>query len=77
MDVSLSMSATDLSPSRFVVAKELITDLVAQLRPVSVSLLVFSGVPFEPIVFSSESSELLDTLDRMSIQDFPVNSEFL
>ena len=42
LDVSLSMSANDLSPSRFVAAKQSLISLIQQLDGYAISLITFS-----------------------------------
>ncbi|MEI6774472.1 MAG: VWA domain-containing protein [bacterium] len=42
LDVSLSMSANDLQPSRFVAAKSSLISLIQQLDGYSISLITFS-----------------------------------
>ena len=42
LDVSLSMSANDLSPSRFVAAKQSLISLISKLDGYYVSLITFS-----------------------------------
>jgi hypothetical protein len=42
LDVSLSMSANDLSPSRFVAAKESLISLISKLDGYYISLITFS-----------------------------------
>jgi len=77
LDVSLSMSANDLSPSRFVAAKTSLISLVQQLDGYSISLITFSWKPFVYIPFSSSSSAIIAKLQSMNLGDFPPVKDFL
>ncbi len=60
-DVSLSMEATDVAPSRFAAAQQAATDFVAQVADdVEIGLVSFSG---------SVTVEVSPTLDRAQIND--------
>jgi len=77
LDVSLSMSAVDLEPSRFVSAKDSLISLVQQLDGYYISLITFSWKPFVYIPFSSSSSAITEKLESMNLGDFPPVQEFL
>ncbi|HMS90973.1 MAG TPA: VWA domain-containing protein [Candidatus Absconditabacterales bacterium] len=77
LDVSLSMAANDLSPSRFVAAKTSLISLIQQLDGYSISLITFSGKPFVYIPFSSSSSAIINKLQTMNLGDFPPVPDFL
>ena len=77
LDVSLSMAATDISPSRFSVAKQYLSDAVNYLQWYDISLITFSGIPFISIPFSHDTSAILQSLQSMSLADFPAAPEFL
>jgi len=76
-DVSLSMAAMDLEPSRFVAAKSALIELIQQLDGYHISLITFSGKPFVYIPFSSDSSAIISRLELMNLWDFPPVQEFL
>lgn len=77
LDVSLSMSANDLSPSRFVAAKTSLISLIQQLDGYYISLITFSWKPFVYIPFSSSSSAIISKLETMNLGDFPPVPDFL
>lgn len=77
LDVSLSMAATDIPPSRFSVAKEYVADAIHHLTWYDISLISFSWIPFVSIPFSHDTSAILQTLQTMSLADFPAAPEFL
>lgn len=77
LDVSLSMAANDLKPSRFVAAKQSLISLVQQLDGYTISLITFSWKPFVYIPFSSSSSAIIAKLESMNLGDFPPVKEFL
>lgn len=77
LDVSLSMAANDLSPSRFVAAKNSLISLVQQLDGYYLSLITFSWKPFIYIPFSSSSSAIISKLTSMNLGDFPPVKDFL
>jgi len=76
-DVSLSMSANDINPSRFVAAKKSLISLIHQLDGYHISLITFSWKPFVYIPFSSSASAIIAKLDAMNLGDFPPVKEFL
>jgi hypothetical protein len=76
-DVSLSMAATDIEPSRFVAAKKSLIELVQKLDGYYLSLIAFSGKPFIYIPFSSSSSSIASKLNTMNLGDFPPVPEFI
>ena len=77
LDVSLSMSANDLDPSRFVAAKNSLISLVDQLDGYYISLITFSWKPFIYIPFSDSSSAIITKLQSMNLGDFPPVKDFL
>ncbi len=77
LDVSLSMSANDISPSRFSAAKQALISLIEQLDWYYASLIAFSWKPFVYIPFSSESSAIIKKLQSMNLGDFPPVKDFL
>ena len=77
LDISLSMSANDLQPSRFVAAKNSLISLIKQLDGYYISLITFSWKPFVYIPFSSSSSAITAKLQSMNLGDFPPVKAFL
>lgn len=77
LDVSLSMAANDLEPSRFVAAKTSLISLIEQLDGYTISLITFSWKPFVYIPFSDSSSAIISKLQTMNLGDFPPVQEFL
>lgn len=77
LDVSLSMSANDFSPSRFVAAKTSLISLIQQLDGYYISLITFSWKPFVYIPFSSSSAAIVSKLQSMNLGDFPPVPDFL
>ncbi len=76
LDVSLSMSADDLQPSRFVAAKQLIQDLAYE-NDREASLTVFSGIPLVQIPFTADMVAFSRHLDDVRLVDFPPTQKFL
>ena len=77
LDVSLSMAANDLSPSRFFAAKSSLISLIQKLDWYYVSLITFSWKPFIYIPFSFSSSAIITKLQSMNLGDFPPVKDFL
>jgi len=77
LDVSLSMSANDIQPSRFVAAKKSLIPLIQKLDGYYISLISFSWKPFVYIPFSSSSSAIVAKLQTMNLGDFPPVKSFL
>lgn len=76
-DVSLSMAATDIEPSRFVAAKKSLIELVQKLDGYYISLISFSWKPFIYIPFSSDASSIVSKLETMNLGDFPPVPDFV
>ncbi len=77
LDVSLSMAANDMHPSRFAAAKNSLISLVKNLDGYYLSLIAFSGKPFVYVPFSSSSSAIAKKLAAMNLWDFPPVPDFL
>lgn len=77
LDVSLSMAANDINPSRFSAAKNSLISLIQQLDWYYASLITFSWKPFVYIPFSSDSLAITAKLETMNLGDFPPVQEFL
>lgn len=76
-DVSLSMTADDISPSRFVWAKESVTSLVKDLDGYNISMITFSWIPFVRMPFSNENEVIVPKLWKMLHSDFPPADNFV
>lgn len=72
LDVSKSMDASDVKPSRMARAKREITDLINLLRGDRVGLLVFAGVPFVQCPLTTDYSAARMFLDQLSTNTIPV-----
>lgn len=77
LDVSLSMAANDIEPSRFVAAKTSLISLIQQLDGYYISLITFSWKPFVYLPFSSSASAITTKLHSMNLGDFPPVKDFL
>jgi hypothetical protein len=77
LDVSLSMSAYDITPSRFYAAKSSLLKLIHGLDGYNVSLITFSGIPFVTVPFSHDTKAVLANVEHISLADFPAVKEFL
>ncbi|MBA2307045.1 VWA domain-containing protein, partial [Candidatus Dependentiae bacterium] len=67
LDISRSMLAQDLKPSRLLVAKKKIKELVENLTAERVSLMLFSDVPFIQCPFTSDIPAFLSFLDLVDV----------
>lgn len=76
-DVSLSMLATDMQPSRFDVMKNAVGQLLLGLSEHPVSLIAFSGAPFVYSPFSVDAKSLLFKWNAMDFSDFPPDPSFV
>jgi hypothetical protein len=77
LDVSLSMSAYDITPSRFSAAKASLLKLIRGLDGYDVSMITFSGIPFVAVPFSHDTNAVLAHVEHISLSDFPAVKEFL
>ena len=77
LDVSLSMTADDVVPSRFIVAKDLITTLIASIDHTEIALIVFSWLPVIDVPFTDDVAAFLSHVDDMTLADFPPTSLFV
>lgn len=76
-DVSLSMTADDIEPSRFVAAKYAVTQLMKKLEWYNISVIIFSGIPFVYIPFSDHTEAMVKKWDKTNLWDFPPTPEFV
>ena len=77
LDVSLSMSAQDIQPSRFASAKNSLLKLVENLEWYPISLIVFSWIPIIDIPFSTDVKAITSKLEEMNLWKFPPVPDFL
>jgi len=77
LDVSLSMSANDISPSRFDAAKSALLNLIEKLEWYNISLITFSWVPIVYLPFSQDTKAILSKLWKTNLGDFPPVTDFL
>lgn len=77
LDVSISMAATDMTPSRFTAAKDSLLHMIEALPGYDISLIAFSWLPFLTIPFSHDTSAITLALQKMSLADFPAATDFL
>lgn len=77
LDVSLSMAADDIQPSRFVAAQNALTTLIQNLEGYNISLITFSGIPLIYIPFSTDTSAILSKLHDTNLGDFPPTEDFV
>lgn len=76
-DVSLSMTAKDLSPSRFSVAKKFVYNLLSALPDYQRSTIFFSGIPVLRTAYSDDNTALLHNISSLSMGDFPPTENFV
>jgi uncharacterized protein YegL len=77
LDVSLSMSAYDVQPSRFSVAKDALLHMSKALQGYAFSLISFSGVPVVTIPFTYDTLAFTQAIRQTSLGDFPPVEGFL
>lgn len=76
-DVSLSMTANDLLPSRFAVAKDMVDELISSWDNYPVSIILFSGIPFVHIPFSTDTQAILSKWETTQLGQFPPVPQFV
>lgn len=76
-DVSLSMASNDISPSRFISAKNSLLKLLDKLNWYNISIITFSGLPLVYIPFSSDTNWIIKKFEKTNLWDFPPVSDFL
>lgn len=67
-DVSYSMIATDIKPSRIEVAKQVFIDFIWELETDRVGLILFAGKPFQSIPLTYDYNFLKDFISDMSVE---------
>ena len=76
-DVSLSMVANDIEPSRFVAAQEMVDELLVQWDGYPVSLILFSGIPFVHVPFSYDTASVRAKRNTTYLGQFPPVAQFV
>lgn len=76
-DVSLSMAANDIKPSRYDAAKTALIKLIQKLDGYNVSLITFSGIPFIYIPFSTDTNAIISKFQDTNLGDFPPTEDFV
>lgn len=66
LDVSLSMEAQDLSPSRIEVAKSVMKDFINSLSADRVTLVLFSGRPFAALPMNFDYGFIISYIDKIT-----------
>lgn len=77
LDISRSMLAQDIKPSRLEAAKEKIKELVGQFHAERVALMVFSGIPFIQCPFTQDVSAFLSFLNAVDVESVSSGSTAL
>ena len=72
VDTSLSMDATDVKPSRLILAKRKITDFVNLSKGERISLVPFAGEPYILIPLTNDYSIFYSFLDMVNTDIIPV-----
>ena len=76
-DVSLSMAAQDISPSRWEVARNTLIKLLKKLKKTNVFIIVYSGRAFVWSPITDNLDALVLKLKLMRFSDFPPTPNFL
>jgi Ca-activated chloride channel homolog len=75
LDISRSMLAEDISPSRIEAAKQTIATFLTERRDDAFGLIVFAGKPFVSIPFSTDTQGISSVLANLNTyyirQDLP------
>jgi len=77
LDVSLSMTAKDISPSRWEVARDALIRLIEKLKGFNVFIVTYSGRAFLRSPITDNLKALKIKLELMRFEDFPPTPGFL
>ncbi len=77
LDISLSMAATDVAPSRFQVAKDVLNKVLQWLSGDSVSMITFSWIPVMIMPFSPHKEAVMQRIQHLSLSEFPPTNMFV
>ncbi len=75
-DVSISMAATDILPSRFEAAKQSILHLIDNLSGYNIGIIAFAGQSIVHLPFSTNNTALYNAFSHTSFADFPPTDNF-
>lgn len=76
-DVSISMAADDIKPSRYDAAKTALLKLMTTLEGYNISLIAFSGIPLIYIPFSTTTEATIAKFQDTNLSDFPPTEDFV
>ncbi len=76
-DVSLSMTANDIKPSRFEWAKDSLINLAKTLTWYNISMITFSWIPFIRMPFSDQNFSVVSKLNQFNLWEFPPTYNFV
>ena len=65
-DISLSMLAEDISPSRILIAKSVVRDFISERQSDRIGLIIFAGKPFVSVPFSTDYSGISSIVSGLS-----------
>lgn len=68
LDISNSMTATDIQPDRLSAAKQTIQDFIDELEADRVGLVVFAGKPFTSVPLTFDYAFVQDFLAELSVE---------
>lgn len=76
-DVSLSMAANDIQPSRFAAAKTMVDELLQWRNSYPTSIILFSGIPFVHTAFGIHTDSTRAKWDTTHLGQFPPVPQFV
>ncbi len=76
-DVSLSMAANDIQPSRFTAAKSMVDDLLEWWNQYPISTILFSGLPFVHTAFGIHTDSTRAKWTTTHLGQFPPVPQFV
>lgn len=77
-DVSLSMTAKDIQPDRFTIAKQSLIEFIKSLDSnYNIWMITFSWIPFVYIPITDDKKALIWKISHMSMADFPPTLNFV
>lgn len=77
LDISLSMAAADVQPSRFQVAKDALEQVLQGISWDTVSLIAFSGIPLMTMPFSPHKNAVISRIWSLRLSEFPPTHLFV
>lgn len=76
-DISYSMKARDLKPTRMDVAKSVLQNFISKITSDRVWLVIFAGKPFTSVPLSFDYSFLLDAVKNLGVDSINQNYAYL